>query len=308
MRAFLVAMTTLAAAAAGAAQPDFWAQATFVRGAVSVATRAGETPVALERGAMLGAGAEVSTGADGRATFLLSDGGLLVVPSSDRRVLEPAARRAGPSLGEVAHNLTRTLAARGDVEPLLKHLGGLREEGRNLAVAPRRTRVRSGPVRLVWEPAPGVSSYAVRVLGPSGSVLEARVEGTVLEIEAGKLAPGAGYVWEVRDASSPDSLAALGSGSFAVLDGDTGRRVAAAESEIAAAGLETASGDSSATYLRYQVCRDAELYFEAAGLLGRLLAEEPEDRSLEEQRRVLWAAIGLDSGRATIAFEGAGGS
>ncbi len=306
MRAMVVALMILAAAAAFGAETEFWAQATYVRGSVSVAARSGEATVPLARGAVLEAGAEVVTTGDGRATFLLSDGGLLVVPSSARRVLEPAARRAGPSLGEVAHNLTRTLAAGGDEEPLLKHLGGLREEGRNLAVAPRRTRVRPGPVRLAWEPAPGVASYVVRVLGPAGSVLEEQVGGTVLEIGSGKLQAGAGYVWEVRDASSPDSLAALGSGSFAVLDGETARRVAAAESEIEGAGLNTAGGDSTATYLRYQVCRDAELYLEAAGLLGRLLAGEPGDRSLEEQQRVLWAAIGLDPDRAALAFEGVG--
>ena len=308
MRAMVVALMILTAAAAYGAETEFWAQATYVRGSVSVAARSGEAAVPLARGAVLEAGAEVVTAGDGRATFLLNDGGLVVVASDTRRVLAPSAKRAGPSLGEVAHNLTRTLAARGDEEPLLKHLGGLREEGRNLVVAPRRTRVRSGPVRLVWEPAPGVASYVVRVLGPAGSVLEEQVGGTVLEIGSGKLQAGAGYVWEVRDGRSPDSLAALGSASFAVLDGETARRVATAESELEGAGLDTAGGDSTATYLRYQVCRDAELYLEAAGLLRRLLAREPDDRSLAEQQAALWSAIGLDRDRAAIAFEGAGGS
>lgn len=292
----------LGASAAVAQAPTFWAQATFVRGEVA-ATFPGREEAAqpVRRGDVLDRGAVVRCGPESRATLLLSDGSLLVVPATSSRTVEPPSGQGRPSLAEVAHNLTRTVVERGEGSNLLKHVGGLRDERANLAVCPRRTRVRRGPVLLIWEAAPGVDRYRARVLGEKGVVLDREVEGLFLSLEASELDAGATYVWEVRDATSPGALLAIASGSFGVLDDAAAARLAALEEEIS--GLEPPSSrdDSSAAYLGYLACRDAELFLEALLRLEELLEAEPDDPTLLAERESLRDFLGLDQARVTRA-------
>ena len=310
MRAFLVAMMIAGGGRSRCgAEPDFWAQATLVHGAVSVATRQ-ERPRSRSRAAPCSARARRSRLRSGRPRHLPAQrrrpaGGPVRCPARAR----PAARRAGPSLGEVAHNLTRTLAARGDEEPLLKHLGGLREEGRNLVVAPRRTRVRSGPVRLVWEPAPGCPVLCRARARP---------------VRFG--ARGAGGGDRPRDrVRESSSRAPATSGRSATRALQTRSRRWAAVASRSSTGKPPAGSRQRSRRSRRRRPRDRRRRLlgdlpALPGVPGRralsrsrgtapcLLAEEPDDRSLAEQQAALWSAIGLDPGRAAIAFEGAGGS
>jgi hypothetical protein len=211
--------------------------------------------------------------------------------------VEPSRAQDRPGLAEVAHNLTRTVAERGGTSPLLKHVGGLRDDRENLAVAPRHTRVRHGAVRLVWEASPGVPRYLVRVLGPLGPTAAAEVGGRELVLEADTVEPGAGYVWEIRDAADPSALVALGSGSFGVLDDHAADRLAAQEEEIAALRQVAAGDDSTPDFLAFQACREAELFLEALLRLEGLLATEPEDEALLGERDSLRVLLGLDDAR-----------
>ncbi len=292
-----VGLVLAAAMAAAADGPTFWAQATFVRGEVTAAEPGAPAPVPVQRGDTFERGVVVRCGSGSRATFLLSDGSLLAVPPDSEHALEPRTGQGRPSLAEVAHNLTRTVAERASGDPLLKHVGGLRDDRENLAVAPRRTRVRFAAVRLLWAVSPPVTRYRVRVLGPSGTIASREVGEPWLEIPAELLEVGAGYIWEVRDAADPDALLPLASASFGVLDGETAHRLAAQEGEIEALRATETGDDTSADYLGYLACREAELYLEATLRLDRLLAAEPGDPGLSVELGRLRELLELDDAR-----------
>lgn len=294
--AIMLVAVGLASGAAAAGETGYWAQATCVRGSVTVVEAAAMTPRALARGDVLAAGAVVRTGDAARATFLLADGALLVIPAQTERTLAPAVGAAPPSLAAVARELARTVVAQGEGEPLLKHLGGLREGAAELILVPRRTRIRGGSTELSWSSRDGITRYAVRVLGPTGTVLEQQVTGTRLVIPAATLSPGAGYVWEVRDAAEPDSLVPLGAATFAVLDEPAAAAIADQEVRLAALASELADDDTTAAYLHYQLLRDAELYLEAAGVLDELVDADPADGRLAAARAHLRNAVGLATG------------
>ncbi len=286
-------LTGVWAVTAGASPSEFWAQATDVRGDVTVTACPSAEAAPLQRGDVLPEGAVVRTGVGARATLLLASGGLLVVPADREQVVAPQPGSDPPGLAEVARNLHRTVLARRDEGPLLKHVGGLRDGSDNLARTPRRTRVRPGPVRLAWHAAPGVESYVVRLLGPTGSVLEREVAATELAVPAGLLVQGAGYVWQVRDAASPEALVPLGAATFAVVDEMTLASLQSQEEALDAAGQRTDPGDTSVLYLRAQLLRDAELYLEALAVLDALAAAAPGDAAVASEVRELRAFLGL---------------
>jgi len=276
---------------AGAAE-EFWAQVTFVRGSATFRPSGGGAEQAVRLGSVLHQGDVVRAAEGGQVSFLLSSGGVLVVRPGHETALGSGAPAEGPSLPSVAVNLSRTLLAREGDNPMLKHLGGLRSAGRSVALAPNRTKVRSGPVRLAWTPAPGVSSFAVAVMGPQASVYEARVAGTSLEVPADQLQPGATYFWEVRDAASADSFTALGSAGFTTLDRAADDEVRALESSLSQA-FPAGGEDGSPLFLRYQVLRQHGLGLEALAALEALRARVGADPELERWRGDLLEELGL---------------
>ncbi len=301
MRSLLVVMVATVVVAGGgpAAADEGWAQATFVRGEAVAVPAAGGAEQPIHLGAVLHQGDRVRVAAGGQASFLLASGRVVVVRGGNEAVLGADAAVSGPSLSEVAVNLSRTLLAREGDNPMLKHLGGLRSAGRALALVPNRTRVRAGAVRLVWTPAPGVASYAVAVMGPQASVFETTVAATRLDLPAEVVQPGATFFWEVRDAASADSFTALGSAGFTTLDRAAEDQVEALEASVAA-GFADGGEDSSPLFLRYQVLRQHGLGLEALEALEELRRQSAATAEVSRWRADLLEEMGLEDGDAAV--------
>jgi hypothetical protein len=231
----------------------------------------------------------------GSASFLLNDGSILVARPGHPVVLGAAARKEGPALLDVAKNLSQTLLARQGDNPMLKHLSGLRGEGRNIALAPTRTKVKIEKLGFVWLPQPPVTRFLFTLMGPDGKLYETTVAGTRTEVGADKLVPNATYYWEVRDASLPDSLFALGSGSFGTLDRRVEEKVRALEASIAGATAQMENGDNStASFLAYQIYRENGLNRDALQTLESLIRDHPENDELVRWRKDLCREMETD--------------
>jgi|GEM_PF-4762756 len=290
----ILCLGLLWSAATSAAEP-FWAEATFVNGGVTYVAKGEKAEQSLKRGAVLHKGDFVKAAQSSQASFLLSSGGILVVRAGTEVVLgETKGAQESASLQAVAKNLSKTLLSREGDNPMLKHLGGLRGGERNIALAPCRTKVRL-PVELVWFPKAGVSKYAVSLMGPDGSVFESTVAATRMQVPPDKLAPGATFFWEVRDAASKDTFTPLGSGSFTTLDVKSEGEVRSLEKGVDSALLKPSGpDDTTALFLSYQIYRENGLGLEALAALHKMTARSPDDQELQRWRRDLCTEMGLE--------------
>lgn len=298
MRALLriaVAAGLVFAGAASHAAESFWAQATFVKGAPTVLSVGAKEPSPLQRGAVLHKGDKVMVPEGAQASFLLNDGAVLVLRGPADQVMGFKASPVSPGLASVAQNLSKTLLANEGDNPMLKHLGGLRGSERNLAIAPCRTRVRPGPVTLLWATRSGVKRYAVTLMGPDDSLFEQVTTDTALPVPADRLKAGETYYWEVRDAASTDSLSTLGSGSFAVLDTKAEARVKGLLGDLKKAFPEPGEDDTP-LFLTYQLYRENGLSADALATLAALLKHAPTDPELLRWKEELLKDMGLAEG------------
>ena len=275
----------------------FWGQVTFVKGAVTVVKSSGGQALPVKRGDILHGGDRVKSGENSKASLLLSDGSILVVPASSEVVLGQSPKSQSPQLQVVAKNLSKTLLSREGDNPMLKHLGGLRGEERNIALAPCKTKVKVGPTRLVWLPKVGVSKYAVTLMGPDDSLFESTVQGTDLLVPAEKLVPGVTYYWEVRDAALKDSITALGSGTFTTLEKKAEEEVSKLEKSISDAFPSGSAGaDSTPLFLYYQVYIEKGMNLDALLRLDKISSIDPEDAEVKRWKRDLCKEMGIDEG------------
>ena len=274
---------------------SFWAQTTFIKGAASCRTAGQGAASPLKLGMVLHQGDTVTVDKGGSVSFLLNDGSILVVRPETPVVLGEPARKSGPPLADVAKNLTQTLLARQGDNPMMKHIGGLRAEGKNIALAPTRTKVRMGKLVFVWLPKPPVQRFVFTLMGPDGMLYETTVSGTRTEVPPDKLAPGSTYYWEVRDAAIPDSVVTLGSGTFGTLDRNAEEKVRSLESTIAAAASQIKDADDfTASFLTYQISRENGLSLDALLALGPMIAGHPENEELLHWRSDLCKEMELD--------------
>jgi len=300
MRRLVLCATAVVLLMAGlslsAAEP-FWAQATFVKGLPTMRAGGIGEPLPLRRGAVLHRGDKVSVPEGSQASFLLSGGGVLVVRGGTETVVGESAGETAPALATVARNLSKTLLSREGDNPMLKHLGGLRGSERNLALAPIRTRVRSGGTILQWVAAPGVKRFAVTLMGPADSLFEEKTAETSLAIPAAKLIPGETYYWEVRDAASTDDFSTLGSGSFTVLDARAESKVQALLADLGRSFPNAvAQEDDTPLFLTYQVYRENGLNADALKTLILLERRDPTDGELQRWKKELMRDLGLADG------------
>ncbi len=300
LRRFVATVVLLCGAglAARAAEP-FWAQVTFVKGTAIFVPAGGGGPQPLKRGAVLHRGDKVQAAEGGQASFLLSDGSVVVVRSGSEQLLGSAKPGEGPTLTAVAKNLSQALLAREGDNPMLKHLGGLRGGERNLAVGPCQTKVAAADVALVWAARPGVVRYAVTVMGPGDDLYEQTVQGTRLELPAGRLAKGATYYWEVRDAAAADTFTALGSGSFTTLDAKAESRVKSLLEGIGKA-FPGPGDDDTPLFLSYQIYRENGMSLDALATVGAMLKRSPEDAELRRWQQDLCKDMGVDERDAPL--------
>lgn len=292
MRIILIGVVSLPGLWTGAVDP-FWAQTTFVKGAVTYLSPRAARAVPLQLGIVLHREDVVTTGEGARASFLLSDGGVLVVSSATSVTIEPRGATQGLAMKGLAQNLSQSLLAREGDNPMLKHLGGLRGAGANAALAPCRTKVRPGDLRFLWTPGHGTLSYIVTIMGPGDQIFEITTKEPSALAPAAKLAPGATYYWEVRDAATHDALAVMGSGTFTVLDSKTDAELRALERQIALALSSGDETDSTPLFLRYQLYRGCGLHLDALLLVDRMLQADPRNSDLLGWRRDLCAEMGL---------------
>lgn len=281
--------------AASAADP-FWAQTTFLKGSPQVVLSGSEAPSPLQRGAVLHRNDRVIVPEQGQASFLLHTGAVLVLRGPADKVMGfTSPQGPAPDLTSVAQNLAKTLLSREGDNPMLKHLGGLRGNEVNLALAPCRTKVLPGAVRLRWSPKPGVKKYAVALMGPDDAVVEGETAET--SWAPPRTLSGATYYWEVQDAFSRDVLTTLGSGSFTVLDEKAAAKVRKLLAAVEAAFPSPATQeDDTPNFLKYQVYRQAGLNADALGCLVTLLARSPEDAELLRLQKALLSEMGLREG------------
>ncbi len=286
-----------------AAAESFWAQATFVKGDVTFLAKESGESKSLERGHVLHQGDTVVTPEKGKASFLLSDGGILVVPAASRSVLGPSEKAETPSLQNIADNLSQALLSREGDNPMLKHLGGLRGRDRNLALAPCRTKVCCAHTdqRLIWLASPGTKKYEVTLMGPGDNLYEKDTKETFLDIPPEKLVPGVKYYWEVRDGANRDSFSTLGSGSFTTLDEETQEGLRKMEQGIERAFPDAdLLEDSTPLFLRYQVYREKGLNLDALVVIEEMLRLNPADNQLTRWRTEVCKDMGISEGDISI--------
>jgi len=292
--ALALAFLSLAASGAHAAD-EFWAQATFVKGNVGVKPAAGAEIPALSLGTVLHKGDRVAAAEGSSASFLLNDGSILVVRGGNEAVLGNGSKAGGPKLEAVAKNLSKTLLSREGNNPMLKHLGGLRGASRNLALAPSRTKVRSGGVQLVWLRNPGSKRYQVTVMGPADTLFESTVAGTSFDLPAEKVTGAGTYYWEIRDADLKDSMSSLGSGSFVKLDKGAEDEIRTIEERISTAfPAGAANDDSTPLFLSYQIYREHGLNLDALRTLQKMITLHPDDAELLRWRKEMCKDLGLE--------------
>ncbi len=287
-------LAPITSTAARAADP-FWAQATFVRGTVTSKPAGAPEGAKVALGAVLHKGDLVTAGEASSASFLLNDGSLLVVRAGNSVKLGEKGGEGGPTLAAVATNLSKTLLSREGNNPMLKHLGGLRGAGRNIVLAPNRTKVRSGSVRLLWLPHAGTKNFLVTVMGPGDSLFETKVSGTEFDLPAEKVAITGSYYWEVRDADSKDSMSSLGSGNFSTLDRQSIAEVSGMEAKISQAFPAASPGeDSTGLFLSYQIYREHGLALDALRTLEKMISLRPDDQELLRWRKEMTRDLGID--------------
>jgi len=302
--AVAVACLILSAANAAQAAEPFWAQATFIKGEISFVPAGEDEAGSLERGQVLHQGDTVAVPEGARASFLLNDGGILVLKSSTETVLGPKVEAGEPSLKTVASNLSKTLLSREGDNPMLKHLGGLRGGYRNAALAPCRTKVLGDGVRLIWMKNTGTKKYIVTLMGPGDDLKEKTITETYWDVSSADLAPGEMYYWEVRDAASPDSFSTLGSGSFTVLEDKAGQEVRGLLSGIRTAfSGSTPVEDSTPLFLSYQIYREKGLNLDALVTLREMIGYDPADETLRRWQREICKEMGLPEELVPVLME-----
>lgn len=273
---------------------SFWAQVTFTKGEVSVTRNGEEKAVPLERGQVVHQGDQIHTGKGSRASLLRHDGSIKVVAANRTHEVGSTDRQGdGEGLKTVAGNLSKTLMSRGGDNPMLKHLGGLRGDERNLALSPSRTKVIAGDTELIWLPKYGTKKFQVTLMGPGDSLFEKMVEGTTLVVPAEEFKAGETYWWEVRDPRSRNAISSLGHGSFATLAEDEEKAVRAMLAEVDLAFGEDAD-DSSGDFLRYQIYLEYGLHLDALRTLQGILGADGEDAGLLRRRKDLCDEMQID--------------
>ena len=276
----------------------FWAQATFVKGDVKVKPSGATSLTELKLGEVLRKGDTVITADKSRASFLLSDGSIKVVPEKSTVVMAPTRSEGSASLKSVADNLSKSLLSREGNNPMLKHLGGLRGGGRNIALAPNKTKVKPEGLILLWSPVPGVAKYSATLMGPGDRMTESSSETTSVAVPAESLVPGTTYYWEIRSSVDKDSVTALGSGSFTTLDRAEYEVVRSLENNI----LPAIKGndrefDASALFILYQVYREHGMNMDALAAIEKMIgALGSEDQELIRLRKELCRELDIDEG------------
>ena len=276
----------------------FWAQATFVKGDVKVKPSGAASLSGLKLGDVLRKGDTVITGEKSKASFLVSDGSIKVVTEKSTVIMAPSRSEESASLRSVADNLSRSLLSREGNNPMLKHLGGLRGGGRNVALAPNKTRVRPDHIVLRWLPVPGVKKYSATLMGPDDNMIESSSETTSVNVPSENLFPGTTYYWEIRSSAEKDSVTALGSGSFTTLDRSEYEAVRSLEKSI----LSVITGndqekDASALFILYQVYREHGMNLDALGVLEKMnTLRGGEDQEILRLRKELCKELDVDEG------------
>lgn len=297
----LMVMACLLAAVSLCAGSEFWAQTTFVRGDVSVVSSSSSDSETLKIGDVLHRGDRVTAGDEGRASFLLNDGSILTLSSGKQITLGEDSSSTNPTLAQVASNLTKTLLAREGDNPMLKHLGGLRAEGKNIALAPCETKVRKDTLTFAWIPKPLTKRYTFTLMGPDDMFLEETVRVTSIRIPSEKISSDTTYYWEVRDAAIRNSITSLGSGSFTTLDPATERKLQSLEKNIDDAFTGQAhENDLTPYFLRYQIYREMGLNLDALKILQEMINRDPDNSNLQRWKSELAEIMGLDEGDLTL--------
>ncbi len=296
-RTILVIFVVMMVLSAGVlfGKPLFWAQATAVKGDVLYQETGKLDKTALTIGKVLHKGDRIAASEDARASFLLSDGSILVVKPGTEVVLDKDSSTADPSLATVAKNLSKTLLSREGDNPMMKHLGGLRSTGKNIALAPNRTAVKVDDIQFVWLSKPLVKRYAFILMGPDDMFYEETTSETVLNVKADKLVNGATYWWEVRDASMKNSITSLGSGSFTTLDAKSEQNIDSLKESIDKAYVSVPEeGDTTGLFLTYQIYRENGMNLDALLALDRIIEANPDNSELGHWRSELVSMMGLE--------------
>jgi hypothetical protein len=249
----------------------------------------------------LRAGDSVRASEDATAVIVLSGGrGVVRVAAASPAVLLPAAApddrtdRARALVESSLGFLSKTtkeapkglLATRGAVPP-------------PVVLSPRASLVRAEGLTFEWV-GTARGRYSVRVVGPSGPVLEQpEMTGTRLVYPEGvpALQPGARYTIEVKSAAAHPVQRA----EFEVLDAERARAVARDLADIDGA-LGAGASPTSVAVLRAGYLAEHRLYHEARDVLLRAIRADAEQSTLYVLLGNVYERTGL-AAQAAEAFE-----
>lgn len=162
-----------------AAAPEPLATIVNCRGKVTVMGRGGKRAAAV--GMNVGAGDEVTTGADGWAWLVHQKGALeRLGPGKTVRLGKSAPRRKPGRIAALLQKLG--LFAKAEQGQLGNKGGGVRPAGeqRFFVVSPRRSYVDSQTPTLRWTPMPGAAAYRVTLAALAKDLMVQRVKATEL--------------------------------------------------------------------------------------------------------------------------------
>jgi hypothetical protein len=238
----------------------------------------------------LRAGDQVRVTADGRVTLAFTGGGSQSVTAANSPFTvqtprgETGAHRAKGLVAGVAQFLLgqpkapvyQSLSVRAGVPP-------------PRILAPRDTRVLSGPITFEWA-GPPRSDYRVRLVGPQGAVWE---QGDIprrplpYPVAAPTLVPGARYSWVLEVPGQPAQRA-----DFEVLPEPDAARVRAALADLTPAALGGESG-SPLALIRAGLFFQEGLYAEARRELMAAIAQDPDEPTLRQLLGHVYDRVGL---------------
>ncbi len=279
------------------AKSSFWAQTTAVKGDVYFQESGKSEKSVLTLGKVLHKGDIVAASEKSRASFLLSDGSILVVKPGTEIVLKKDRSDSDPSLVTVAKNLSKTLLSREGNNPMMKHLGGLRSSGKNIALSPNKTAVSVDSVKFVWLSKPLVKKYIFTLMGPDDMFIEETTENTEITVSPDKLVHGATYWWEIRDGAMKNSITSLGSGSFTTLDEKAEAEISTLTESIEKAyPLSAEEGDTTGLFLTYQIYREKGMNLNALMVLNKMIEVSPNNDELLRWKSELVSSMGIEDG------------
>ncbi|MBN2383115.1 hypothetical protein JXQ70_09560 [bacterium] len=278
------------------AHAEYWAQATFIKGEVTVSPGGNGMAVPLTLGAMLKAGDVVTIAEKGRASFLVHDGSILIGKSGQSISFGPQEGEPEVRINEVVRNIVHSIIEVDDQDPMLKHVGGLRSLQNNVAMVPTNTNLRADQTAVfMWLPRPPVSTYTLVIIGENDFYQEySSADKTVYRLAPGTLEPGRKYNWEVHDGAQDVAIIPLGSGSFSVATREVCDTVKTMSGDIARAYSNSKdTSDATPSFILYQLYLKHGFTIEALLIAEAMCLRDPENSHFKQLKQDLQKRMNL---------------